>query len=357
MFKTKLGLFQSFSKRLWGSIEDGKVTVQEIASLRQFFLENLSPLLSDECIKMVADKFGEICEGMVKSEEFGKAEELERNAPKYVDAFSEISRMIQDGLEITGDFSKQSGVDIERDNPNRYFFSKFEDLIEKASNANTAEEIREEQEKAMKENEDIVAQEQSNKSNVTVLSEYYSVSANSKFKPLLDNYMGPRQDKRPHFFFFNAWSPSKQMEHTDILCLVEYGQENWRTAYVRGWIFEGDIIFLYARGGYGYIGAFKAVNYKDSGSPALIYDVDHIPQPGKPKDGPFYYTEEEAARWDIYNALTDGATRVTAVNVEPIYLDENGVGNPIAVRRRTVQPMYDKNDVTAVMQAFDKKIF
>lgn len=339
-----------------GSIEDGKITVKEIAAMRQFFLENLSPLLSDEYIKMVADKFKEICDGMVASEEFGEAEDLDRNAPKYICAFSEISRMIQDGLGITDTdiVSKEKGVNIKRDNPNHYFYLKFENLIEKASNAKEAEERRKE-EQAEKDAEEVAAQEQNGDSATTKLSEYYAVDTNSKFIPLLDNYHGPRQDKRPHFFIFNAWSPSKQMEHTDILCLVEYGQEKWRTDYVRGWIFEGDIVFLYARGGYGYIGAFKAVNYKDSGSPALIYDVDHVPQPGQPKDKPFYYTKEEAAAWDIYNAISDGATRVTAVNVEPIYFDKNGVGNPIAVRRKTLQPMYNKEDVTAVMQAFDKR--
>lgn len=60
---------------------------------------------------------------------------------------------------------------------------------------------------------------------------------------------------------------------------------------------------------------------------------------------------------NLASGLSLKGSEVTTVNVEPIYLNENGVGNPIAVRRRTIQPMYDKNDVTAVMQAFDKKLF
>lgn len=359
MFRTNLEIYQGFSKLLWGSLEDGELSSDEMARLRQFFLENLSAQLPDASIKAVAAKFEEVSNKMIedsqgendaddKGQGLDKQQYVEeKSIAKYVISFTQISNLIRDGLKLNEENSTQK-----KDDNKTPAMLSFYNSIQKLFEHETEEKIKKEDEKE----EVAAAQEQSSVSSITKFSDYYGVSANSKFKPLLDNYKGPHSDRRPHFFILNAWDLAKQKEHTNILCLVEYGQEKWRTDYVRGWIFEGDIVFLYARGGYGYIGAFKAVNYKDSGSPALIYDVEHIPQPGKPKDKPFYYTKEEAAAWDIYNAISDGATRVTAVNVEPIYFYKNGVGNPIAVRRRTLQPMYNKADVTAVMQAFDKKL-
>lgn len=117
------------------------------------------------------------------------------------------------------------------------------------------------------------------------------------------------------------------------LALIEYG-ESWRTNLVRQ-VKPNDIIFLFKRGGSGYIGAFRAL---DPTSKIL--------------EGNNQYAEAEIAKYDIYGGLSDGASLCSNLLVEPIAFNFKGVGY-YSVRRRTIERMNDSNAVKFLLNRFN----
>lgn len=149
---------------------------------------------------------------------------------------------------------------------------------------------------------------------------------------------------------------SKQQLHLDTLALIEY-DEQWRTDTIRR-VKEGDLIFLFAAGGRGYYGVFRAKNVAGTDSPALVFEVDWD-YDGEDKAA--YFADKETEYWnkakafDIYDGYKDSATSIAAINVETIYFNENGLGwNPVSTRRATIIPFNQESDRYALLNAFDK---
>ncbi len=148
------------------------------------------------------------------------------------------------------------------------------------------------------------------------------------------------------FWHFCALNMSKQKLHLGTLALIEY-DEQWRTDTIRR-IKEGDLIFLFAAGGGGYYGVFRAKNVGGTYSPALVFATD-----GNQTDKQEY--ERFGKAFDIYDAYKDGATSIAAINVETIYFKENGIGEkPVSTRRATIIPFNQEGDRYALLNAFDQ---
>ncbi len=148
------------------------------------------------------------------------------------------------------------------------------------------------------------------------------------------------------FWHFCALKMSVQKLHLGTLALIEY-DEQWRTDTIRR-VKEGDLIFLFAAGGGGYYGVFRAKNVAGTHSPALVFATD-----GEQTDKQEY--ERFGKAFDIYNGYKDSATSIAAINVETIYFKEDGLGwNPVSTRRATIIPFNQKSDRYALLNAFDK---
>ena len=133
----------------------------------------------------------------------------------------------------------------------------------------------------------------------------------------------------------------KEFKEEDwLLSLIEYN-EDWRTNSLKQ-VQENDVIFLFRRGGYGYIGAFRAKETK------VFTDADWK----KICDENKY---EENAHFDMYDAFADGATLVANICVEPIAYNYNGVGC-LTVRRRTIERMNDMEAVKFLLNRFSGKV-
>ncbi len=154
---------------------------------------------------------------------------------------------------------------------------------------------------------------------------------------------------------FNAWAPetqSKSLEERDdtgnaLLSLFEYG-EDWRTQRLRQ-VNKGDIVFLFYRGGSGYVGMYRAtgtvvVSPKGEG---YLLEVNDI----KDKIVPL----EEAEQYDIYGELRGGATSVASIRVEPeiTEADMKQTYNPINVIRQTIAHTGEDN-TWELLHYFDK---
>jgi hypothetical protein len=122
-----------------------------------------------------------------------------------------------------------------------------------------------------------------------------------------------------------------------VLALIEYG-EVWRTNLLRQ-VKPNDVIFLFQRGGAGYVGAFKALD-----PPSKILEGE------KEKS----YSDVERAKYDIYEGIPDGATLASNILVEPIAYNFKGV-EYYTVRRRTIERMNDPEAVRFLLNRFNGK--
>jgi len=125
-----------------------------------------------------------------------------------------------------------------------------------------------------------------------------------------------------------------------VLNLIEYGEEDWRTWKIEHQVKEGDVVFLFRRGGYGYIGAFKVTGTK------ILRAKEY--ENGK-------YTKDEIAEFDMYNAMDDGAMLSSNIIVMPIAYNYNGVGC-YSVRRRTIEKMNAPESYNYLLDRFSGKI-
>lgn len=153
-----------------------------------------------------------------------------------------------------------------------------------------------------------------------------------------------------HFIMWSDKQLDKLKEGFKELSLVEYG-EYWRTNLVTQ-VGENDVIMLFRRGGYGYIGAYRAVGWR------VLYfeeEKEEIQIFGKEIQvitGEQYLSDIK--QFDIYDSYNDHATSCANIIVEPIAFVENGVGNPGGVYRRTIS-RYDSHYAWKLKELFKEK--
>lgn len=131
------------------------------------------------------------------------------------------------------------------------------------------------------------------------------------------------------------------------LSLIEY-EEDWRTNMVKQ-IGKNDIIFLFRRGGYGYIGAFKPLGwrvfeYEDDKLKEVIHKFN-----GNDESRYISVDDTDIEKYDIYGGIKDGADLCTNLIVEPIAYKEDGFGmHTGGVYRRTISRYYEEYAVEMI---------
>lgn len=174
------------------------------------------------------------------------------------------------------------------------------------------------------------------------------------------------EDSKSHNKQFNqAWHfamwDERQFDALDNevneLSLIEYG-ESWRTNLLKQ-VGENDMVFLFRRGGYGYVGAFEPLGYR-----IFEYEGDQL------KETIHYYNEtetrknetrknitkddEDVKNYDIYGGLEDGADICANLIVKPISYNKAGIRNPGGVYRRTIS-RYDAGYAATLLEWFKKE--
>ena len=137
------------------------------------------------------------------------------------------------------------------------------------------------------------------------------------------------------------------------LSLIEY-DEGWRTNLLKQ-VRKEDVIFLFRRGGSGYIGAFKPIGRRifERDANNQIIETIHRFDKGEEiiKDSAQVKADKE--KYDIYGAMDDGATYCSNLIVEPIAYIRDGVGNPGGVYRRTIS-RYDTSYAKELLKRFEQ---
>lgn len=158
-----------------------------------------------------------------------------------------------------------------------------------------------------------------------------------------------------HFAMWDDKQIKALNEGIHELSLVEY-EESWRTNLVRQ-VRETDVVFLFRRGGIGYVGAFRPKGWRifEYDDDEKLYETIHLF--GEEND---VIVKEEALvkadveKYDIYGGIIDSADFCSNLIVEPIIYIPEGVGNPNTVYRRTIS-RYDAGYAVTLMKLLEEK--
>lgn len=189
-----------------------------------------------------------------------------------------------------------------------------------------------------------------NEDNDTQVAEENTVHVESRFefkRPEIKQIWNDYKASKIQCWHFNAFDVKIQNDAlkggNGFLSLIEYG-EDWRTERLKQ-VKSGDVIFLFNRGGFGYVGLYRAADTivlrMDNGNIYMSLDG------GEEK----IISVEEAIPYDIYYAIGDGATLVSDIKVEAI-MSRDHSWNPIGTMRQTiVRPNAD--NVWELLKYFD----
>jgi hypothetical protein len=284
IFEKKLMVYSDFMEHLWGMFSDRGVTPEELAKLRNICFQQLVFFLNDKQIKSITDQLKTIADGIENE----------------IAAAAQITFVLKDNLGLVAAESPK-----EKGKPGK---NSLTDLFKSF--------------------------------------EYKDVFIESKTaaapSPELDSLQRSFDDKNvsPAYWHFTMYD-ERQIEALkndngkgdSILGLFEIGA-SWRTEYVRR-VRPGDVVFLFRRGGFGYIGAFRAIGAK-------VLEWEEYEK----------NTEIYDERCDMYQGIADGIADYAAnIIVRPLAFNCNGVGCK-SPRRKTIEPINDTEAVNFLLTRF-----
>lgn len=329
LYNAKLKVYSNFVSSWYKALSDNQITPGELRGLRTMLFGKVFFYVNKTVLEIIEKELKLIIE---------KNENIDANDSKMQDFFIKIVSLLQKDLNGEPIIPPKSIMHkfldflhlkqekkIEKDNYQRNIWLYLDRIITKS-------------EEPERNNNDV---QSPNVENI-VPKQIESVST-----PVREEEILPQQAW--HFIMWSDTQIEKMKEGFKELSLIEYG-EYWRTNLVKQ-VGENDIVMLFRRGGYGYVGAYKAIGWR------VFYfeeDKEEILLFGKEKQeitGDQYLTDIKT--YDIYNSYEDDATTCANIIVEPIAFVENGVGNPGGVYRRTIS-RYDSHYAWLLKKEFQK---
>jgi flagellin-specific chaperone FliS len=284
IYKQKIGVFSKITADLWKMIDDvNDAQNPKIASEKaEGFFKNFKTMCFNQLIFYLDQ--GEIKE---LTESIKKIDINNLSAKNEIDNIGKITSILQNSLKNEG---KDTATQL------RALYNLFDDKLSAVNK------------------EEVKLQEQ-------------SIAINNEPGNVISNIA---------YWHFNMWDDA-QIEafksNNWILSLFEC-EEDWRSNLLKK-VNEGDVIFLFRRGGYGYIGAFEAKGRE-------IFTKEDWSK----------LNDEARKGKDIYNAFNvNEATIVSSIIVKPIAYNYEGVGY-LTVRRRTIERIYDEGAINYLLKGF-----
>jgi hypothetical protein len=305
-FEQKIDVYSEFVETMWKMFERGSdggddVTTKELSELRAKCFNRLVFYLDDQQIQDIAKQIKQL-------------DALDDGKDKRITA-SIITRILRSNLEGSKEKLELPVDGIAEDQHMRDLFKSF-GLVE--------------------ETEEIVP-------DISSIPDNFSASNNSSVSDISSTSESGQlisQESDVTYWHLIAYGEEQFAAFKKgnwILGLNESWEDTWRTNAVRA-VKPNDIIFLFRRGGGGYIGAFRALE------PSFVY-ID--------KENANEYSQEEKDLYDMGHELATGA-RIACILVEPIAFNYKGVGCK-TVRRRTIERINDAEAVKFLLDRFAGK--
>lgn len=335
--ENKVNTYASFMKLLWGILDDGKITSEEIKSIRSELFGHVFFYLRDPELADISSNIESFKSKLVdvSSEEIDSS----KGTMLYRDFATAIASCLKNDIMVSDSERKKKQ---KSQTPNieemwlslEFIAGKYpsgEEMIIETKSPNIPE---------------------GGGSQISNVADAHPISTGS-IEPQ------PRQLKSQpwHFCELDEKQLSYLQEGGNELSLVEYG-EYWRTNQVKQ-VQEGDIIFLF-KGNKKYAGVFIAKGWR-----VFEYDnqryVREITSEGidkvvvKGDKVPIDSVKEQLAKYDIYEAFLDPlSTSCANVIVETVSFVPEGVMNPNTTYRKTISRYYPEYAIR-LLDEFNKK--
>jgi hypothetical protein len=328
IFEQKINVYSEFTEKMWEIVAKNQNTTNLLEDLRKICFKEFIFFLDDNQIKKISEQIADIKE--------------DKAPPK---AASEITKILQDNLQ------QEIFVKNENKNAHNPLVELYASFNEESSEDNTAYK-KNIQTSASEENIQVSASEKNiqvstSEENIQTSRSEENIHTSASEENIQASTSSDGGLERITYWHFNMWDKEQieAFKHDNwVLALTEYG-ENWRTNLVKQ-VRHNDVIFLFKRGGTGYIGAFRA---KESPYKILIAK-EFINEKEELIDEEY----EKNKEFDIYHGIWDGATLASNLLVEPIAYNFKGVGY-YSVRRSTIQRMNDMEAVKFLLNRFNEK--
>lgn len=284
----KIEVYSEFIKAMWNITEDGTLDNKALITLKNQIFNKLIFYLNDNSLEKLKDFL---------------VQQTESNKPKVIDFYAQVTNLLREELNEEDDKTIDNTEQIR-------------DLWNIISNRIGADNYSEENDL---------------EKNTKIDNNTLEAANHSEIEKKLDCQTW-------HFIMLDPELQLQKLPETKALSLIEYNGEMWRTNLVRQ-VKEGDLVFLFRKGGYGYIGAFRAKGWR-------IFDIkakkEEIMEGLKYNESSGEKYNTDISKYDIYESDADGADWCANIIVEPIAFKYDGVGNPGGVYRRTISRYYDQ---------------
>ncbi len=332
IYENKIAVYSEFISKLWKTMADGYLNDDELRDIRSEVFNKLIFYLGIDDIKKLSDEITSIKDLQPKLSE-DKEDKYSKHSGLLVRSYSEITNILRNDIKkgLDGNDTLKNATNELSDLWTNFGIQPVELAKEKQAF-------------------------------VLVTSQDNNVICPTPLTTEKNNEV-PSQDTHNKKGFVQAWHfamlGDEQIKALDEgineLSLIEY-EEEWRTNLMKQ-VGENDIVFLFRRGGYGYIGAFRPkgwriFEYDDDEKP---YETIHLFE----KENDEIVKEEalvkaDVEKYDIYRGIKDTADYCSNLIVEPIIYIPEGVGNPNPVYRRTIS-RYDAGYAVTLMKLLEEK--
>lgn len=324
-YNAKLKVYSESINQLWKTYSDSSKETKN--KLQDSIFDKLIFYLSDNLIKQITQIIYDYTNGDKKKESEKK---------EIIEIYADITTLLKQDLESKGEKPNKNHEEKPNENNKENPILKLRIVIDDLMQTLEIEDKKNnKQQKFANPNEKIISE---------------GVSQD-EIKEEQQEQVTPVYNINNQAWHFIMWGAEENLEKlkegTNELYFVE--NEEWRTNLLRQ-IEKDDLIMLYRKGGYGYIGAFRAkgrriFDIENKKEEVCIFDKEY-----ETRTGPKY--DEDLKEHDIYGVNeNDGLTFISSIIVEPIAFMAEGVGNPGGVYRRTIC-RYDGDYAWELMRYF-----
>lgn len=313
VFQKTIQVYSKFIGEMWEMISDdsqsSKISSDKLINLRTLCFKELVFYLKQEQL----DEMAELIKIITPKEE---------SAQKIQYAMSDITAILQKSIFSKDEKKKTSKEEFKKLNL-RTLYGAFR-----------IESKKDEEKQDDQDNQDNYSPEVSDNKDVQKLKS--------------ENNQAPISDPTFWHFIMLDDNQLKVFEKKDdwFLSLIEYGDDS-KTNKLRQ-VNPNDVVFLFRRGGFGYIGVFKVTGYKIINAKKDVLEWKYV---GEKEAVEIKLDKKDIEKYDIYNALQDGADYVSNILVEPLAYNFKGIGYK-TVRRRTIERFV--NDPNTINYYLDK---
>lgn len=332
IYENKIAVYSEFISKLWKTMADGYLNEDELRDIRSEVFNKLIFYLGIDDIKKLSDEIIRIKDLQPKLSEDKEGIDS-KDSGLLVKAYSEITNLLRNDINkgLNGNDALKNATSEVSD-----LWTKFGiQPVELATERQVLDSV-------------------SSQDNSVICPTPSTTEENNKV---------PSQDTHNKKGFVQAWHftmwGDEQIKALDEgineLSLIEY-EEEWRTNLMKQ-VGENDIVFLFRRGGYGYIGAFRPKGWRifEYDDDEKLYETIHLFE--KENDEIVKVealVKADVEKYDIYRGIKDTADYCSNLIVEPIIYIPEGVGNPNPVYRRTIS-RYDAGYAVTLMKLLEEK--